>query len=354
MILGRICFCWLTLLTLAAAEGPERINGEIDGALYQIIRPQNPNGKLVLFAHGYRPETLPMSADYGAGNHMPATLLAEGWTLASSSYRRNGWIMEEAGQDLLNLFDHIKQEVMQPTEVYLIGNSMGGGVITWLAENHADVFDGGLCLGAYLFGPIHEGGTDVQALGPHYDLHPRMPLLYLTNTSELEGPQAYLKASGSDLVALWTVDRFGHVNQNGVEQLSAFKALVDWKQAGQIEQNKSATITLKPESTVTIEANRIEANAIQLVEVYGNFISNIVPDDFAALGIELGDTFELSANGQTVSVLMGRNYQDVDLGEWVAFWSAESYLLFCRNYKNAVETLGLELQNPLTVARVDD
>ena len=39
---------------------------------------------------------------------------------------------------------------------------------------------------------------------------------------------------------------------------------------------------------------------------------------------------------------MGSNYTDVSVGEWVACWEAEGYLLFCRNYKNAVESLRIE------------
>lgn len=349
MIIYRaLYFIMIGLLALSLQAAPS-LEGEINGALYSIKQPEEANGKLILFAHGYRPESLPKSASYGAGNLLPETLLEAGWTLASTSYRRNGWIMEEAGMDLMNLLDYIETEVMQPTEVYLIGNSMGGGVITWLSENYGDAFAGGLCLGAYLYGPIGADEIESTELGVHFNASPQFPLLYLTNVSELEGPQAYIEAAGEANVALWTIDRFGHVNQNEVEQLAAFEALVAWVQRGQIDRVKDATMHLQPASTATITDGQIEALAQTLVEVYGNFISNVVPADMEALGIEAGDTFALSANGQTVSVYLGSSYQDVPVGEWVAFWNAEGYLLFCRNYKHAVDTLGLEAKNPLLI-----
>lgn len=337
---------------LPSVSAESQLTGEIEGAFYQIDLPRESNGKLLLLAHGYRPESLPKTADYGAGNSLPETLLGDGWTLASTSYRRNGWIMEDAGKDMVNLLDFISAEIFDPTEVYLMGNSMGGGVITWLAENHPNKFDGGVGLGAYLFNPIGEAEEIPETVGAHYNSNPQVPLLYLTNTSELEGPELYIEsAKDAEIVpVLWTIDRAGHVNQNESEQLVAFYALVEWATTGDIVSEHDATIVLNPESTVTISNKKIEAKAQTLVEVYGNFISNVVRDDMAAVGLVEGDTFALIANGQTVPVLLGSTYNDVSVGEWVAFWDAEGYLLFCRNYKHAVNSLGLKPSNPIILS----
>jgi pimeloyl-ACP methyl ester carboxylesterase len=337
--------------SFAVLSAQKELTGEIEGALYQISLPEQSNGKLVILAHGYRPESLPKSASYGAGNVLPQTLLDAGWTLASTSYRRNGWIMEDAGADLVNLRNFIEAEVMEPAAVYLMGNSMGAGVITWLSENHSELFDGGLCLGAYVYGPIVEDGPVSTDIGEHYAGKPKFPLLYLTNTTELEGPTAYIDFAdeAEPTPVLWKIARAGHVNQNEQEQLSAFTALVDWANGGAIESNKDATIVLNPDSTAVISETGIDAVAQTLVAVYGNFITNIVRSDLEKFDLQLGDTFELSANGQSVPVLLGATYNDVSVGEWVAFWDADGYLLFCRNYKHAVNSLDLKQDNPLTL-----
>ena len=162
---------------------------------------------------------------------------------------------------------------------------------------------------------------------------------------------AYIAKTASAPVqpVLWKVHREGHVNLNVAEIRAGLEALVAWAESGEIQSDKDATIVANPDSTAKISGKSAIGKAITIVEVYGNAITSFVRKDMEALGIKLGDTFELSANGKTVPVLMGSNYNDVPVGEWVSFWDAEGYLLICRNYRNAVETLGLESDNPVTI-----
>ena len=344
---------FVSLFFTGAAQAKTELTGEIEGAKYSIILPEKPIGKAIFLAHGYRPANLGLKADAGASHNMYNELVDEGWIVASSSYRRNGWIMEDAAQDMINLHELVSAATHGKLgDAYLMGNSMGGGVSTLLAEIAADRFKGALAMGAYLFEPIESETHRSTVIGSHFSFKTQIPVLYLTNTSELEGPMAYIEKTHSAPVqpVLWKVYRYGHVNLNVEELKAGLQALIAWVETGEIEKNKDATIVPAPDSTAQVDGKTAIGHTRTLVEVYGNAISSFVRTDFDALGIKLGDTFELSANGQTVSVLMGSNYNDVPVGEWVSFWDAEGYLLICRNYRNAVETLGLKPENEIVIS----
>lgn len=340
------CLCAVALLTgLSAGADVTTLNGEIEGARYSIQLPDAPNGKVLLLAHGYWPEGVPWEANDQWTTNLTQALVADGWIVGFTTYRRNGWIMEEAGRDLENLHALVSAATRgKPGKVYLMGDSMGGGISTRLAENPAGRFAGVLAMGAYLYGPIGDERTDSETLGAHFSTRPKIPILFLTNSSELDGPKRYVQAAAAAPVppALWRVNRSGHVNLNQAEQQAALLGLVHWVETGEIELSKDATIEMNPTSTATFDGKVAKGVASRLVPIYGNFISSFVREDFQRLGIQFGDTFELTVAGMTVPVLLGRTYNDVAVGEWVGFWDADGYLLISRNYKNAVATTGLK------------
>lgn len=339
-------------LTTAQSISAEFINlkGELEGASYAIRyleAAEARNGRTLLMAHGYWPESMPLEVGDDWGNRLTDRLVEDGWVVGYSSYRRSGWIMEDAARDLENLYEVVAALAQGDAgDVYVMGDSMGGGIGTLLAENPGERVSGVLAMGAYLFGPIGETAEGSTELGAHFSASPEIPVLYLTNISELEGPQAYVEAAAAGeapvLPALWQVHRQGHVNLNEAEQWSALMALVDWVERGAIELEKDATIVMNPESTAELGADTARGSAIRLVPVYGNFISSFVRGDFETLGIEIGHRFALTAGGMTVPVLMGESYGDVEMGDWVGFWDADGYLLICRNYQDAVGTMGLK------------
>ena len=342
------------LIFISSSQAQTELTGEIEGAKYSIMMPETPVGKVLLLAHGYRPLNLPMEANVGVSHNLYNRLVEQGWIVATSSYRRNGWIMEDAAQDMLNLFELVSAATQgNPGDTYLMGNSMGGGVSTLLAEQSDTPFKGALALGAYLFGPIEPEQSVSDKIGEHFSRTPKIPILYLTNTSELAGPETYIAQATEVTVepVLWKVHREGHVNLNEAELESALMALVNWSEGGKIEADKDATLLLNPPSTAQFEKGSALGRAIRLVEVYGNAISSFVRKDMDSLGIELGDTYQLTANRQTVPVLMGSNYNDVPVGDWVSFWDADGYLLICRNYRNAVKSLGLTLDAAITISK---
>jgi pimeloyl-ACP methyl ester carboxylesterase len=328
------------------------LSGEVEGAEFGIYLPAERVGKTLIMAHGYWPESMPNELNDAWLLGLAEALVAEGWVVATSAYRRNGWIMEDAARDLRNLHALVSVATGgDPGQVYLMGESMGGGIATLLAEQSDSPFHGVLAMGAYLYGPIGGDVEDPPALGAHLSLRPQRPILYLTNVTEIEGPQAYVSAAADAAVppVLWSIDRSGHVNLNEAEQRAALEALVAWVEEGEVPASIEATQKVAPPSTATFADGRATGEVIRRVPIFGNFITSFVPEDFQRLGIELGDVFLLSVADQEIPILLGETYNDVPTGEWVGFWEANGHLLICRNYRNAVQTLGVEDAAVVTV-----
>ncbi len=79
-------------------------------------------------------------------------LIADGWIVAATSYRREGVIIKDAMDDIVNLRACILRRYphRSPRLVLLEGQSMGGGICTRLAERRGDLFHGVLAVGAAL------------------------------------------------------------------------------------------------------------------------------------------------------------------------------------------------------------
>jgi hypothetical protein len=142
------------LLAPGAARGdppqPEPLDrtGDIGGAPFRIIVPATWNGKLIVFADGHRdkadhPGELDDRTPFVApGPLSRATLLGEGWALAGTAYRSNGYSVKEALHDLLALANYFRDNVADPTRTLLWGLSMGSIPTLKLAERNGGTFDG--------------------------------------------------------------------------------------------------------------------------------------------------------------------------------------------------------------------
>ncbi|MGH8893845.1 MAG: alpha/beta hydrolase family protein [Actinomycetes bacterium] len=118
--------------------------GELDGADYEIRLPDEWNGTLMIYSHGYR-QAEPAPPDFEPVDTAPATapndevadeLLADGYALAGSAFRSNGWDVLDgvaAGEALHEFFT---DEIGEPDRVYVWGDSLGGLITQTLAEKH--------------------------------------------------------------------------------------------------------------------------------------------------------------------------------------------------------------------------
>ena len=112
--------------------------GDIEGAGYRIELPEQWNGELVLWAHGFRGLN-----DEGTGfsrrltfDDIPArdAIIGQGYGWATSTYRANGYVPGIGVDDLLRVKDQVAQIARPPRRTYIAGGSMGGATAQLMAQ----------------------------------------------------------------------------------------------------------------------------------------------------------------------------------------------------------------------------
>lgn len=151
----------LLLLTLVPAApvtqanapiGPLDLSGELHGAPYRIRVPENWNGTLLVFAHGYRDkadhpgEIDNRNADIAPSAALEAPLLAQGFALAGTAFKDNGWAIGDAILDAKNLAVFFRGEIAKPDHTIFWAASVGTVAALKSMEQFNGVFDGSLCL----------------------------------------------------------------------------------------------------------------------------------------------------------------------------------------------------------------
>lgn len=132
--------------------GPLDLSGELHGAPYRIRVPAVWNGTLLVFAHGYRDkadhpgEVDNRNADIAPSGALEAPLLAQGYALAGSAFRDNGWEVEGAIQDTKDLTVLFRSLVGQPDRTILWSASLGSIISLESMERFGGIYDGSLCL----------------------------------------------------------------------------------------------------------------------------------------------------------------------------------------------------------------
>ncbi|MBL4575783.1 MAG: SAM-dependent chlorinase/fluorinase [Opitutaceae bacterium] len=336
----------LFILPLHTTHAHQQITGEIEGVSYEIALPEKWNGNLLLLAHGYIASEKPLSASFDSTEATLAQLLEDGWMIAATAYRRNGLIIREAIEDLNNLRDHIEKNYGNPFLVILEGRSMGGLIVTLIAENEPDRFQGALAIGAAL-----------QLQDPLYPVakthQPKTPLLFLSNQSEMEGPASYIQKTNKAPVipVLWKISRDGHVNINETERLLALTALIEWITTSTIKESEDITYTpLNSDRDVRFEDALCIGKVIDISPNYGNIFINLSMEDFTQMGIHQGMTFFLTIGSHTAKIVYGTTYSDVTKGEWVAFPTADNVTRVAINFGNASEALKTQIDDVVFIS----
>ena len=148
----------LSAIDLQASKliGAGSLSGEVGGANYYIEVPENWNGDLVLYAHGYVTPAVPIE-DLDAEFVEPgkrAELLSRGYAWAASARPANGFAVQEGVRVTHQLRGIFTSRVGQPNHVYLSSTSMGGVIILRLIEDHPGMYAGALPV----CGPLDGGG----------------------------------------------------------------------------------------------------------------------------------------------------------------------------------------------------
>jgi pimeloyl-ACP methyl ester carboxylesterase len=134
------------LVAVAPATGQQVFSGTAsDGSLYQFVTPATWNHQLVLYAHGIvdPQEPIALPSDSGFTEFRDA-LVAQGFAVGYSSYAANGFAIKEGATDTDQLRGEFAKLVGKPAKTFLVGVSLGGGVVIDLAERFPQHYDGAL------------------------------------------------------------------------------------------------------------------------------------------------------------------------------------------------------------------
>ena len=124
-------------------EDSSREWGVYRGAGYRYEVPENWNGELVMWAHGFRgtdarlffnPEEVPFRK----------WLLENGYAWAASTYSENNYSVGNAVVDTTRLTRLFRREVKRPKRTYIAGVSMGGHVTAVSVEKYPWLYDGAM------------------------------------------------------------------------------------------------------------------------------------------------------------------------------------------------------------------
>jgi acetyl esterase/lipase len=199
-----------TKLPFDALPGATALFGVHVGAGYRVEVPDNWNGDLVVWAHGFRGTGLELTVD----NHPLRTLLiAQGYAWAASSYSRNDYDISTGVQDTHALVGRFSGLVGSPNKVYMTGASMGGHITAVSIEQYRNTYDAALpicgVVGDYaLFDYFLDFNVVAQQLGTGHSAFPVQPAIYIGLTvpqikANLEGaPGSWpfaLNAAGENL-----------------------------------------------------------------------------------------------------------------------------------------------------------
>ena len=135
-----------TFVSLCAGQSvkslPADLLGELEGVPYRILVPENWNGTLLVYAHGYGesgPPLAPKAADVDA-------LLAEGYAMAASNFAGTGWTVKEGMQNTAALTAAFRGMIGNPKTTILWGKSMGGLMALGMIEKFPGLYDGAVAI----------------------------------------------------------------------------------------------------------------------------------------------------------------------------------------------------------------
>ncbi len=118
-----------------------RYTGVHNGAGYRIEVPDNWNGELVLYAHGFRGTGLELTI---SNPRIRQFLVDHGYAWGASSYSKNGYDVKQGVKDTHALGELFNGLVGNPTRTWITGHSMGGHVTGVAIEQYPQAYVGAL------------------------------------------------------------------------------------------------------------------------------------------------------------------------------------------------------------------
>ncbi|WP_430790028.1 alpha/beta hydrolase family protein [Actinoplanes sp. G11-F43] len=132
--------CDLDGTPFTALPGARVHTGVENGAAWRIEIPRRWNGRLVVYAHGYRGTgTTVHVSDPDLREHY----IDKGFAWAASSYATNGYDVDQGVRDTYALIG-VFRRILRPKLVYISGASMGGHVTAVAIERYPRAFAGAM------------------------------------------------------------------------------------------------------------------------------------------------------------------------------------------------------------------
>ncbi len=95
------------------------------------------------------------------------------------------------------------------------------------------------------------------------------------------------------------------------------------------------------------------ARVLEVAPYAGHVTLDIRPEDFNQLGLGRKSYVEMRAGERTIRVSMGRDFDSVNRGEWVAFPDANGTICLARHGGNAAVSASLRAGDLVTFRRYD-
>jgi hypothetical protein len=162
----RVSIVGLALSLILCASSPpavaaaQTLQGSLKGAPYTIEVPDNWNGTLVVYAHGYRdkadhpgqtddrsaPVMLTNPFWFPDDTSAETLLLNAGYALAGTAYKSNGFAVEDGLDDVPALTRFFTRKVSKPQRTILFGSDIGSIIAFRLMEKQQGprLFDGAI------------------------------------------------------------------------------------------------------------------------------------------------------------------------------------------------------------------
>jgi pimeloyl-ACP methyl ester carboxylesterase len=330
----------------------------VEGAKCTLAVPPSWNHNLLIYAHGARSPDASLAAPVNTEAVSFRNLLREGWIVAATSYRRNGLIIRDAIADIGVLRTYVGQKYGPLRSVIVLGASMGGTIVTLLAEQASGPYQGLLAV---------DPALDMRE--PHLPMEltfrPKIPLLFLCNQNELAGPADYAAraAGGSVVPALWRVARDGHLNVNQEEVLTALQALIAWAAGGRIDATKDVTYTPpRLPSSVVFKGLQATGKVLALENSFGDIVTSFTADDLDRIGTKVGDALQVNIRGRSYLASYRRMFTDVRTGDWIAIVlpdpgfevpaDGQGCVSIARKFENAAASASAKVGDEITLVKV--
>jgi pimeloyl-ACP methyl ester carboxylesterase len=161
---------WAVLAFSTLAFGAAKTEtGDLNGAKFRIDVPENWNGGLVMYCHGYSPK--PATYENPKLSPVLQVFLDQGFAVAQSGYASGGWAIQEAVTDTETLRRYFVAKYGKTKETFVTGHSMGGFLTMYMMEQFPNVYDAGLPLCGPLAPPswfMARGAFDGRVIFDYY------------------------------------------------------------------------------------------------------------------------------------------------------------------------------------------